>query len=134
MRTKISIALTCLCLVASAPAFAQGSDYDVFIPIAKYFSQGNADAISAWFAGSLDMSVLGRGGNSSKSQAKQILKSFFDSYTPRSFNITYTAGRANMKYALGSLNAGGENFRVTIFVSSKGDAYTIQQVKIERTQ
>ena len=40
-----------------------------------------------------------------------------------------------MKYALGSLNAGGEMFVVTIFVSScGGGAYSIQQLKIERME
>lgn len=113
---------------------AQTGDYDVFVPIAKYLSQGNAEAISAWYAENLDITVLSKGGNSSRNQAKQILKTFFDSYTPRSFEVRYTAGRANMKYALGTLNAGGENFLVTIFVSSKGETYTIQQMKIERVQ
>ena len=39
-----------------------------------------------------------------------------------------------MKYALGTLNAGGENYSVTIFVSSKGKSYKIQQLKIEQQQ
>ncbi|MBQ1655614.1 MAG: DUF4783 domain-containing protein, partial [Bacteroidales bacterium] len=41
-------------------------------------------------------------------------------------------GRANMKYALGTLKAGGETFNVTIFLSCKEDRYRIQQLKIER--
>ena len=117
---------------AGSAVRSQNADYDVFVPIAKYLAQGNAEAISAWFADNLDMTVLAKGGNSSRNQARQILKAFFEGYTPRDFQITYTAGRANMKYALGTLNAGGENFLVTIFVSSKGDTYTIQQMKIER--
>lgn len=122
-------------LLLQAPsAAAQPADYDVFVPIAKYMSMGDVDAISTWYAKNLDIVVLSKGGNSSRNQAKRILKNFFDSYTPRSFKINYTAGRANMKYALGTLNAGGENFLVTIFVSSKGDTYTIQQMKIERVR
>lgn len=122
-------------LLLNAPATgAQPADYDVFVPIAKYMSMGDVDAISTWYAKNLDIVVLSKGGNSSRNQAKRILKNFFDSYTPRSFKINYTAGRANMKYALGTLNAGGENFLVTIFVSSKGDTYTIQQMKIERVR
>lgn len=117
---------------AGSAARSQSADYDVFVPIAKYLTQGNAEALSAWFADNLDMTVLSKGGNSSRSQARQILKTFFEGYTPRDFQVTYTAGRSNMKYALGTLNAGGENFLVTIFVSSKGDTYTIQQMKIER--
>ena len=122
-------------LLLNAPSMsAQPADYDVFIPIAKYMSMGDVDAISTWYAKNLDIVVLSKGGNASRNQAKRILKNFFDSYTPRSFKINYTAGRANMKYALGTLNAGGENFLVTIFVSSKGDTYTIQQMKIERVR
>lgn len=117
---------------AGSAARPQSADYDVFVPIAKYLTQGNAEALSAWFADNLEMTVLSKGGNSSRSQARQILKTFFEGYTPRDFQVTYTAGRSNMKYALGTLNAGGENFLVTIFVSSKGDTYTIQQMKIER--
>lgn len=127
--TGTGSAATSASAAASRP---QSGDYDVFVPIAKYLTQGNAEALSAWFADNLDMTVLSKGGNSSRSQARQILKTFFEGYTPRDFQITYTAGRSNMKYALGTLNAGGENFLVTIFVSSKGEAYTIQQMKIER--
>lgn len=130
---KMSLAAS-VAIISCLGLKAQTGDYDVFVPIAKYLSQGNAEAISAWYAENLDITVLSKGGNSSRNQAKQILKTFFDSYTPRSFEVRYTAGRANMKYALGTLNAGGENFLVTIFVSSKGETYTIQQMKIERVQ
>ena len=113
---------------------AQTSGNDVFAPISKYISQGNSDALSAWFDDNLEISVISRESNASKAQAKQIVKAFFESYTPRTFVVNHTAGRANMKYALGSLNAGGEDFFVTIFVNSKGDSYKIQQIKIERRQ
>lgn len=110
----------------------QDRSYDVFVPIAKYLGQGNADKLSAWFADNLEISVISTSNDSSRSQARQILKAFFDSYTPRSFEITHTAGRSHMKYALGTLNAGGERFIVTIFVSYCSDEYRIQQLKIER--
>ena len=44
----------------------------------------------------------------------------------------FTAGRSNMKYALGTLNAGGEMFVVTIFVNYVDKDYRIQHIKIER--
>ncbi len=113
---------------------AQSGSYDVFVPISKYITQGNADALSAWFSDNLDITILSKGGNSSKVQAKQILNSFFNSHTPRSFEVTYTAGRANMKYALGNLNAGGESYLVTIFVYCNENKNQIQQFKIERVQ
>jgi len=111
---------------------AQPAGYDVFIPISKYMAQGNADNLSAWFDDNLEIAVISQESSASKAQARQIVKTFFESYTPRSFNISHTAGRDNMKYALGTLKAGGENFSVTIFVSSQGKTYKIQQLKIER--
>lgn len=113
---------------------AQSEGNEVFVPISKYLTQGNAENLSAWFADNLEISILSSLNNSSKSQAKQILKAFFEAHTPRSFDISHIAGRANMKYALGTLSAGGETFNVTIFVSVKDGEYKIQQLKIERVQ
>jgi len=113
---------------------AQPKGYDVFIPIGKYILQGDAASLSSWFADNLEVSILSNEVDASREQARQIVKSFFDTYTPRSFNITHTAGRANMKYALGTLNTGGDMFLLTIFICSNGgdDRYRIQQFKVER--
>lgn len=111
---------------------AQEKGYDVFNPIAKYMAQGDADRLSAWFADNLEVTIFATANDSSRSQARQIMKSFFKSYTPRSFEVSHTAGRSNMKYALGTLNAGGEMFLVTIFVNFTAGSYKIQQLKIER--
>lgn len=123
-------------LIGSPSARAQSVEggYDVFIPIAKYIRQGDAERLSAWFADNLEVTILSSSGDASRSQARQIVKNFFDSYTPRSFEITNTAGRANIKYAIGSLSAGGETFGVTIFASCRGNSYYIQQIKITKDE
>jgi len=127
-------ALVCMLLLGSVCAKAQEGSYDVFNPISKYIMQGDADRLAAWFADNLEISIMSTTNDSSRSQARQIIKSFFATHTPRSFEVTHTAGRSNMKYALGSLNAGGETFEVTIFVSYKDNNYRIQQLKIERAE
>ncbi|MBO7548153.1 MAG: DUF4783 domain-containing protein [Bacteroidales bacterium] len=127
---KISTLVLALLLAGSLPA--QNKTYDVFIPISKYIATGNVDNLSAWFADNLEISILANSSNSSKAQAKQILKAFFDAHTPRSFDISHTASKVNMKYALGTLTAGGERFIVTIFVNYDGESYKIQQLKIDR--
>lgn len=111
---------------------AQDSGYDVFNPISKYLAMGDADKLSAWFSDNLEVTIFSDSSDSSRNQACQIMKSFFRSYTPRSFEITHRAGRSNMKYALGTLSAGGEMFSVTIFVGYNGKSYKIQHLKIER--
>ncbi len=141
MEKMKSIATALIALFVCAFAYAQDDGaYDVFVPISKYIRQGDAVKLSAWFADNLEVSVLSSTNDSSRNQARQIVKNFFDTYTPRSFEISHKASNANMKYALGYLNAGGEQFLVTIFVNLKTGAgkdsptgtYQIQQLKIER--
>ena len=118
--------------LSGVKASAQDTGYDVFNPIAKYLAMGDADKLSAWFSDNLEVTIFSDSNDSSRNQACQIMKSFFRSYTPRSFEITHKAGRSNMKYALGTLNAGGEMFVVTIFVGYNEKSYRIQHLKIER--
>lgn len=134
MRHLPKITILFVGLLLSSGLFAQDQSYNVFVPIGKYLAQGNVDNLSAWFSDNLEVSLLSSSSNSSKSQAKQILKSFFESHTPRSFDISHTAGKSNMKYALGTLVAGGERYIVTIFVNYEGETYKIQQIKIDRMQ
>ena len=122
----------CILFLASFAAGARTQGNDVFVPIGKYLEQGDSEALSAWFADNLEIGVLGKETSSSRSQARQIVKAFFEAHTPRSFSVTHTAGRAGLKYATGNLNAGGEVFAVTIFVSCKEEGTKIQQLKIER--
>ncbi len=124
--TVLSVLLSCFNGNAAADS------YDVFVPIAKYLGRGDAERLSAWFDDNLEITIMSTTNDSSKNQAKQILKAFFDNHNPRSFEIGHTASRSNSKYALGFLNAGGEVFEVTIFVSDCGGRYKIQQLKIDR--
>ena len=128
---KYFLALT-IALASLLSAKGQDGSYDVFVPISKYLEMGDAEKLSAWFSDNLEVTIFSNSNDSSRNQAKQIIKSFFKSYTPRTFKITHKAGRPNMKYALGTLTAGGEMFLVTIFVGYKDAEYKIQQLKVER--
>lgn len=129
-------------IVAIAPALFMGlcsgaaaQDFDVFAPISKYIRVGDAEKLSAWFADNLEVTVISRVNDSSRNQARQIMKSFFSAYSPSAFDITHQADKCNMKYAVGILNAGGERFVVTIFVNNRSnEAFQIQQLKIERVE
>ena len=128
---KYFLALT-IAFASFLSAKGQDGSYDVFVPISKYLEMGDAEKLSAWFSDNLEVTIFSNSNDSSRNQAKQIIKSFFKSHTPRTFKITHKAGRPNMKYALGTLTAGGEMFLVTIFVGYKDAEYKIQQLKIER--
>lgn len=136
MNLRITGVLAALLLLFACPGMAQthGRGYEVFTPISKYFGQGDAEKLSAWFSDNLEITIFSTTNDYSRNQACQVLKSFFKSYTPRSFEIAHKAGRTNMKYALGTLTAGGEHFMVTIFVGYKDSSYKIQHLKIERME
>ena len=105
---------------------------DVFVPIGKYIQLGDSESLSAWFASNLELDILGNTNECSKVQATLIMKDFFVNYTPKSFKIIHKSGKAPMKYAIGNLNAGGETFRVTLFVKTQTNGNQIQQLRIER--
>lgn len=132
LQIKKHILMSAIALAACLSARGQDGSYDVFVPISKYIEQGDAEKLSAWFSDNLEVTIFSNSNDSSRNQAKQIIKSFFRSYTPRTFKISHKAGRPNMKYALGTLTAGGEMFLVTIFVGYKDSDYKIQQFKVER--
>jgi hypothetical protein len=113
---------------------AMQQNQDVFVPIGKYLQQGDAEKLSAWFANNLELDILGTINDCSKIQATQIMKDFFSKYTPKSFTITHKSGNPPMKYAIGTLNAGGEKFRTTIFVKTQEKGNLIQQLRIEKEE
>ncbi len=130
--------LLSLLLLPGLKAEAQSNEFDVFIPISKYLSQGDAASLSAWFADNLEVSIEGKSYNSSKTQARQIVRSFLDTNPPRAFSISHTAGKNNLKYAIGTLKTGDETYMVTIFVnidnSNPASGYKIQHLTIEPMQ
>ena len=82
-RTAKIISLTIgLLLALSGVSRAQSGEYDVFVPISKYISQGDGESLSAWFADNLDVSIGQDSNNCSKNQARQIVKSFFETNVP----------------------------------------------------
>ena len=123
-------------LVSSTDVRAQqphGGEFSVFSSITKYLAAGDEASLSSWFADNLDVTVLSTSRSCSKKQAREILRNFFASNTPRSFEVTHKASEANKKYLIGQLNAGGELFQVTIYATSSGqETYKIQQLNISR--
>lgn len=133
-KLLLSVSLLCLALIAFQPerAGAQDKEQDVFTPIGKYLQNGDYDKLSAWFADNLELDVMGAINDCTRNQAKLIMKNFFADHTPKKFTIIHKSGKAPMKYAVGTLQAGGEKYRVILYVKvNEGKSY-IQQLKIER--
>lgn len=118
--------------VGSLQAQTQDRSHDVFVPIAKYIEAGNSDCLSAWMADNLELNLFGVANDCSRSQARQILKHFFERYRPHSFTVVHKSLSPPMTYAVAKMSAGGERFQVTIFVQTQEDGNFIQHLRIER--
>ena len=127
---KLILAIAAI-ILSSGFIYAQ-KPADVFVPIGKYIQMGDSDKLSAWFSNNLELDILGSVSACSKVQATQIMKDFFVKYTPKSFSIVHKSGKAPLTYAIGNLSAGGEMFRVTLFVMTQENGNQIQQLRIER--
>ena len=109
------------------------SPENIFVEIEKALKAGDVDSFSIWFSDNIDIDILDASNIYSKNQAKQILKKFFVKYSPKSFTFIHQSGKGKMQYGIGLLVAGGESFRVTIFIQNLGKKYTIPQLRIEKT-
>lgn len=119
-------------LFSSSLIYAQNKDQDVFTPIGKYINAGDYEKLSAWFADNIELDILGAINNCTRNQAKLIMKNFFNNHTPKKFSIIHKSGKSPMKYAVGKLDAGGENFRIILYVKSTETDNYIEQIKVER--
>lgn len=128
----VLIAASLAMLLAPGAAAQGGEGADVFQPIAKYIRTADSESLAAWFSDNLEVTVLSSTSVASRNQARQIVKSFFETYAPRSFEVTSTAARGNTRHAIGTLRAGGEVFGVTILVACKDKSYHIRQLKFEK--
>lgn len=132
MKKLYWLASLLLTFLFVGPSTAQEGSQDVFTPIGKYLQAGDYEKLSAWFADNLELDMLGAVNNCTRNQAKLIMKNFFTSYTPKKFTIIHKSGKAPMKYAVGSLSAGGERFRVILYVKTSDEKSYIEQLKVER--
>lgn len=82
------------------------------------FKTGNALMISAYFSQNVDVSMLDKENLYSKSQAEQVLKTFFSEHKPSNFVINHEGQASNAKYFIGTLSTLNGTFRITINTKS----------------
>ncbi|HBG52857.1 MAG TPA: hypothetical protein DDW70_01395 [Rikenellaceae bacterium] len=135
MIRKAILPLIFACFPAFVPAILvaqDGGSKSIFDDIGNNLKSGDAAAFAQWFADDIEIDVLGTAGVCSRSQARQLMKNFYSRYTPKSFTIVHLSGSLPMRYCIGTLLAGGERFRVTLFLKSERETHRLQQVRIEK--
>ncbi len=94
--------------------------------------KGNSKMLSEYFNDNVELVVLDNDNVYSKAQAKQIVKNFFDSFTPESFTIIHQGGKEGSKYVIGNLKTNNGNFRIYFLLKKENGKDYIHQLRIEK--
>jgi len=92
------------------------------------FKTGNSTLLSTYFAQNIDIALLNKENLYSKSQAVQVLKTFFTEHKPSNFVINHEGQSKQTKYFIGVLTTTNGVFRITI--NTKSDL--ISRLTIEK--
>ncbi len=130
MKKIVALAALFLCLAPLRPLHSQ--EVDVFTPIGKYMQNGDYDNLSAWFADNLELDIFGETNTCSRNQARLIMKKFFEEYTPKRFTVMHKSSQATMRYAVAEFAAGGELFRILLYVNGGDGRSYIEQIVVSR--
>jgi len=117
--------------IFATPLTAQPFE-DAVSQMKKAFSAGNYSSLSNLFSDSVDLTVRDTDGIFSKTQAKGVLKNFFEKNQPKSFQIKHQ-GSSNdgTVYAIGLYVSNMGSYRVYALFKEMAGSAKIVQLQIE---
>ncbi|PLW95195.1 MAG: hypothetical protein C0592_00610 [Marinilabiliales bacterium] len=100
--------------------------------IASAIREGDASKLAAFFASTIELSVPGKKGSYSKTQAEMIMREFFETYPPTSFTITAEGKSAAYSlYAIGSYVSDAKTFKTYYLIRRADTGFTLHILKFE---
>jgi len=128
-KLKFSIILF-LGLFLMENAFSQAAEKQ---SIASAIQKGDAKAVGAYFAKSVDLTLDDLEDVYSKDQAIVILENFFTENPPTSFKLKHE-GKSKLEdhFYIGDLETESQNYRLTFFLKKEGSDFKLKQLRIER--
>lgn len=122
------IVLTPLVFLLGAFSYIVGVEDEIAVAL----KTGNSKGLSKHFKANIDLSVLDKEDVYSKAQAELILKDFFSKHPPKSFKVVHKGtSKQGLKYAIGTLETGKGNFRVTYNIEKSGGREYVKQLRID---
>lgn len=99
--------------------------------VVNALQSGNAEELSRYFDSYVDLTLPDkRVGSCSKSQARMVLRDFFDTYKVKGFNVQGKGEGDNPNYCIGTLQTTGGNFRTTLFIHQEGQTTLIKEINL----
>jgi hypothetical protein len=101
--------------------------------IAAAFNSKSASAVASYFENTIEMTLLDKESNYSKSQAEAVLNSFFQNNSPTSFKLNHQGSSPDgSSFGIGILSTAKGNFKVIFYIKSKSNQQLIQELRIEK--
>ena len=121
--------LTTLLIISFGVNRADAQNFD---KIADAIRSGNVSAISAGFGANVEIGIKDAQNSYSKPQAEAVLKNFFGSHTPKSFNIVHKGNSPDgAQYFIGTLSTSAGPYRTYVYAKQVGGNFVIQEIKFE---
>lgn len=96
------------------------------------FKSGNVDKIATHFTDPIDLSIPNNEGVFSKTQATQILKTFFTKNKPSNFKVVHNGdSKNNAHYSIGNLTTSNGAYRIYILYREVKSINIILELRIE---
>ncbi|MEL6191144.1 MAG: DUF4783 domain-containing protein [Bacteroidota bacterium] len=100
--------------------------------VVKAIQTGNSNLLASYFSSRVELTIVNQRNLYSPQQAKFVMREFFGTYPPSSFNIKHTGNTGSTTYALGSFISSRGSFEVNIFIKSEGSGYRVSNIRIGR--
>ena len=95
---------------------------------------GDADALGQYFDNSIELSVLDNEDIYNKTEAIQIVKTFFNQHKPKSFSQLHhgSSPASDSQYCIGNLVTADGTYRVYIYMKISGGTTVIQEIRFDK--
>jgi hypothetical protein len=127
-KTPLLLLFFVLFLGTTTEVFCQFPDTIVLV-----IKAGNAEELSQYFSGKIELIMPKKSGIFSKSQAQLILADFFKSHPVKNFKIIHEGVRKNSSFAIGRYRTQTNSiFRFHFLTKIKDNRLFIHQLRIEK--
>src|SRR5712671_5611400 len=107
--------------------------FDTCEDIGGAIRSGDAKQLASYFANTIDLTIINKEDNYSKTQAELIVRDFFSKNPPKSFTMVHKGtSKEGTLYGIGTLTSiKGVNFRTSFYAKQSGEKYFIQELRFE---
>ena len=96
-------------------------------------SNSAANNLAAYFDNTIEMTLLDKESNYSKSQAQAILNAFFQTHSITNFKLKHNGKSPDgSTFGIGTLTTSNGNFNVVFYAKQKGAQFLIQEIRVEK--